>query len=224
MGLGGEAAQAGISRGPLDQFIRHTRVPSAIETVGSEAEHSEQEEQRHCDDSGDQQRTETAQAVGKEKEHDAGLREGVSHRPAYRSTRAEPGVRGRGHLLAGIVLCRFVTSVRRSWRSAGVLPARLRIADREPAARCRRWRFRRELFRSCGSTRASHPGSKYSGAAGIDAEPRWRPARFFDQHPDDLEPEDGDDHHRDGRLPAYPRRYQHHFSALSATASHISLA
>jgi hypothetical protein len=43
-GLGGEAAQAGISRGTLDQFVRHIRVPIAIEAVGSESEHSEQEE------------------------------------------------------------------------------------------------------------------------------------------------------------------------------------
>jgi uncharacterized protein YecE (DUF72 family) len=145
-GLGGEAAEAGISNGPLDQFVRHTRVPIAIETVGSEAEHSEQEEQGHCDKCGDQQRAETAQAVGKEKEHGAGLREGVSRRPAYRSTRAEPGVRGRGRLLAGIGLCRFVTSARRSWRWAGAPPARLRIAGRGPAAGWRYWKWRDSFY------------------------------------------------------------------------------
>jgi hypothetical protein len=32
----------------------------------------------------------------------------------------------------------------------------------------------------------------------------------FDQHPDDREPEDGDDHHRDRRLAVCPRRHQHH--------------
>ncbi|MCC8950417.1 hypothetical protein H8A97_36440 [Bradyrhizobium sp. Arg62] len=42
----------------------------------SETQHSEQEQQHYRDDGGDQQRAETAEAVGKEKEHRAGLRKG----------------------------------------------------------------------------------------------------------------------------------------------------
>jgi len=49
-------------------------------------------------------------------------------------------------------------AVRLSWRSADGQPPGVRNADGGLAARHRRWRFRRELFRSCRSTEAGHPG------------------------------------------------------------------
>jgi hypothetical protein len=48
------------------------RIRSSRAAVcGSKAQHSEQEKKRNGDEGGDQQRTETTQAVGKEKEHRA---------------------------------------------------------------------------------------------------------------------------------------------------------
>lgn len=52
----------------------------------------------------------------------------------------------------------MMDAVRLSWRSADGQPPGVRSADGGLAARHRRWRFRRELFRSCRSTEAGHPG------------------------------------------------------------------